>query len=179
MHVTDGDRSGNVGKAGLLGFAGHEHEVVAGAFAGSVVVDRQDIGRSSVEVTFEAARLRVTGKGEPEKDVPRVQEAMVGARCLEVSRYPTIRFVSNAVAGEPTAPGRYDLQIRGNLTLHGVSRPLPVSLRVDIDGDRLTATGRTVIRQTNFGIEPIKIAGVVKVKDEVALEWTLVGRRSP
>src|SRR5574341_926116 len=67
-----------VGRAGLLKFAGHTHEVVAPVFAGQVVVDDEQITRSSVSVEFEAAALRVTGKGEPADDVPRVQENMVG-----------------------------------------------------------------------------------------------------
>jgi polyisoprenoid-binding protein YceI len=168
-----------VGKAGLFGFAGHEHEIVAGAFQGTVVADEEDIGRSSVEVSFDAAGLRVTGKGEPRKDVPRVQEAMVGPKCLDVSRYPAIRFVSRTVAAKRASPGHHELEVRGDLTLHGVTRALSVPLRVEIDGDRLTASGRTVIRQTDFGISPITVAGVVKVKDELVLEWTLVGRRPP
>jgi polyisoprenoid-binding protein YceI len=167
-----------VGKAGVFGFAGHEHEVVGGSFEGTVVADREDIARSSVEVRFDTAGLRVTGKGEPKKDVPKVQKAMVGPKCLDVTRYPHIRFVSKTVAGKHTQD-RYDLEIRGDLTVHGVTRALSFPVRVDIAGDRLTANGHTVIRQTDFGITPISTAGVVKVKDELALEWTLVARRSP
>jgi polyisoprenoid-binding protein YceI len=167
-----------VGKAGVFGFAGHEHEVVAGSFEGTVLADAENLNRSSVELKFAAASLRVTGKGEPQKDVPKVQEAMVGPKCLDVSRYPDIRFRSKAVSGKHTQD-HYDLEIRGDLTVHGVTRALAVPVRVDIAADRLTAKGRTVIRQTDFGITPITKAGVVKVKDELALEWTLVARRSP
>jgi polyisoprenoid-binding protein YceI len=167
----------HVGKGGLLGFAGHEHEILVGAFEGTVLADTEQIARSSLELTFEAAGLRVTGKGEPSKDVPKVQEAMVGPQCLDVGRYPAIRFTSKTVTGTHASQSRYDLEIRGDLTLHGVTRTVSVPVRVDFEGDRLTASGRTVLRQTDFGIKPITVAGVVKVKDELALEWTLVGRR--
>jgi polyisoprenoid-binding protein YceI len=167
----------HVGKGGLFGFAGHEHEVLVGAFEGTVLADTEQIARSSLELTFEAAGLRVTGKGEPSKDVPKVQEAMVGPQCLDVDRYPAIRFVSKTVTGTRASQSRYDLEIRGDLTLHGVTRTVSVPVRVDFEGDRVTASGRTVLRQTDFGIKPITVAGVVKVKDELALEWTLVGRR--
>jgi polyisoprenoid-binding protein YceI len=168
-----------VGKAGLLRFAGHQHEVVAGAFQGTVVADTEDLDHSSVEVKFDAAGLRVTGKGEPAKDVPKVQEAMVGPKCLDVSRHPDVRFVSRSVAGKSTSQGRYDLEIRGDLTVHGVTRAVTVPVRIEVAGDRLTVSGRTTIRQTDFGISPITVAGVVKVKDALALQWTLVGRRAP
>ena len=55
----------HVGKAGLLSFAGHEHEVVAPSIHGSVTADPERPGQATVEVTFEASALRVTGAGEP------------------------------------------------------------------------------------------------------------------
>jgi polyisoprenoid-binding protein YceI len=102
---------------------------------------------------------------------------MVGPKCLDVSRHPRIQFVSRTVVGKATSPGHYDLEIRGALSLHGVTRTISVPLAVEIDGERLTARGRTVVRQTDYGIKPITIGGVVKVKNELGLEWTLVGRR--
>ena len=175
------DREGSrlvihVGKAGLLGFAGHEHEVV-GAFEGTVMVDPQDLSRSSVDVQVDASRLRVTAKGEPKGDAPKVQETMTGPKCLDVARFPTIRFVSKTVAVRRASNGHYDLEIRGDLTLHGVTRSLTVPLSVELAGDRLTTRGRITILQSNFNLTPITVAGVVKVKDELVLEWSLLGRR--
>lgn len=168
-----------VGKTGVFGFAGHEHEIVAGGMAGTVVVDPQHVGDGSVELTFASARLHVTGKGEPAGDVPKVQEAMVGPTCLDASRFPTIRFVSKAIVVKHAAGGQQMLEVRGELTLHGVTRPLTVPLDVELSEDRVTGRGRLALRQTDFRITPISVAGVVKVKDEVALEWVLVARRAP
>jgi polyisoprenoid-binding protein YceI len=165
----------HVGKSGLFGFAGHEHEVVAGSFHGKVVVDPDQIGRSTVEISIDAASLRVTGQGEPAKDVTEVQAAMVGPECLDVRRFPTIRFVSKSVTAGPA--GARDLTIRGELTLHGVTREIAIPARLELSADSLTATGATTLRQKDFGITPISKAGVVNVKDELALRWRLVGRR--
>ena len=41
-------------------------------------------------------------------------------------------------------------------------------------GDRLTATGKFVIKQTDFGITPISVGGVVKVKNELNITFTIV-----
>jgi hypothetical protein len=30
------------------------------------------------------------------------------------------------------------------------------------------------VRQTDYGIEPVSVAGVVKVKNELAIEYTIV-----
>jgi polyisoprenoid-binding protein YceI len=168
----------HVGKAGLFGFAGHEHQIVAGPVAGTVVVDTESVARSTVEVRFDASGLHVTGQGEPTADVPKVQEAMLGPKCLDAIRFPTIRFVSRTVTAKAASGGHYDLVLRGDLTLHGVTRAVIVPVGVDLVGERVTAQGRVTIRQTEFGITPITVAGVVKVKDEVLLEWTLEGRRA-
>jgi polyisoprenoid-binding protein YceI len=166
----------HVGKTGVFGFAGHEHDVVAGTFHGTATFDPDRIAQSAVDLTFEAGALRVTGKGEPKGDAAEVQAAMIGATCLDVNRFPAIRFVSKTVAacGE-AGRGGHDLSIVGALTLHGVTRPLTIRVHVDVKGDTLEATGSTTIRQTDFGMTPISKAGVVKVKDELALSWYIRG----
>src|SRR5438045_3113325 len=80
----------HVGKTGLFGFAGHEHEVVAGAFRGSATFDPDRAATSTVDLTFDAGALRVTGQGEPAGDAPKVQAAMLGPECLDAGRFPTI-----------------------------------------------------------------------------------------
>ena len=166
-----------VGKAGLFGFAGHEHEVVAGTFRGTATFDPERPLQSSVDLTFDAGALRVTGQGEPPADVPQVQAAMVGATCLDAGRFPTIRFVSTSVAAAgAVGPNGGDLALRGTLTLHGVTRPLTIRVHLDVTGQTLEATGQATLQQTDFGITPISKAGVVKVKDELTLSWRVRGR---
>lgn len=41
-------------------------------------------------------------------------------------------------------------------------------LRVEVCGDTLMATGSLVVRHTDFGLTPVSVAGVVKVKNEIA-----------
>jgi polyisoprenoid-binding protein YceI len=168
----------HVGKSGLLKGAGHEHEVAGGGFRGSVVADEADLSRSSVEVTWKAAELRVTGTGEPAKDVPEVQEAMVGPRVLDAVRFPEITFRSRAVTGSRVSPGVYDLKVTGELALHGVTRELVLPMRVELTGETLTATGRATLEQTAYGIQPVTAAGgLVKTKNAVEVEYRLVGTR--
>jgi len=169
----------HVGKAGLFGFAGHEHEVVGGSFRGKATFDPDRLAQSSVDLTFDTGALRVTGQGEPREDVPQVQAAMVGATCLDAGRFPTVRFVSKSAAAAGAAgPNGGDLALRGELTLHGVTRPLTVHVHLDVTGQTLEATGTTTLQQTAFGITPISKAGVVKVKDELTLTWRIRGRTS-
>jgi len=166
----------HVGRAGLFKFAGHEHEVEAPVREGRVVAPAAGPARAEVSLSFRAADLRVTGRGEPPDDVPKVQAAMVGPKVLDAERFPTISFASSAVSGRPAGAGAWDVTVEGRLTLHGVTRDQRLALRVEVAGDRLHAAGRAVLRQTDFGIRPVSVAGVVKVKDELEIEFDLVAR---
>jgi polyisoprenoid-binding protein YceI len=166
----------HVGKTGLFGFAGHEHQVVAPIQRAVVVLDPDHPESASVELTFEAAALRVTGRGEPAGDVPKVQQAMVGAECLDAGRFPAIRFVSRAVTVKARAGNAFDVVVRGDLTVHGVSHELAVPVHVVLGDGSLSATGRTRIRQTAFGHKPISVGGVVKVEDELVIDWRIEAR---
>jgi polyisoprenoid-binding protein YceI len=167
----------HVGKAGLFKFAGHEHEVTAPVSSGRIEAAAADLSRSSVTLTFRAADLRVTGKDEPPADLPKVQEAMVGPKVLDAARFDTIAFTSRTVTGRALPDGVYDLRIEGDLSLHGVTRPVTVPVRVRIAPDgTLSAAGTAVVRQTDFGIKPVSVAGVVNVKNELGLTFRVQAR---
>lgn len=167
----------HVGKSGIFGFAGHTHEVAAERFQGRVEADPEDLARSSVELSFEASGLKVVAEGEPAGDAPKVQDVMSGPKVLDAARFPAIRFRSQQVSGRKVAEGVYDLQVTGELSLHGVARTVTVPVRVELAGNTLTASGKTTLGQRAFGIEPVSAGGgTVKVKNELGIEFKLVGR---
>src|SRR5258708_25008249 len=98
---------------------------------------------------------------------------MVGPELLDVARFPSVTFRSTKIEGSETGKGVYELQITGQLTLHGFSRPTVVQARVEVAGEALTATGSFVIRHTDFGLSPVSVAGVVKVKNEIAIDYKI------
>jgi polyisoprenoid-binding protein YceI len=181
--TIDGNAStaaAHVGKTGILGAAGHEHNVVAKIIQGEVVLDAEDLAASSVDLIVDARTLRVSEEGEPEGDQPKVQEAMRGPQVLDVGRFGTIHFGSNSVSGKQAGPGAYDLVIAGELSLHGVSRAVSVPVHVEVNGPALTASGKLVVKQTDFAIEPTNAAGgLVKVANEVALSFRIGARAAP
>ena len=167
-----------VGKGGLFSFAAHDHEVAAPAVAGSIVLDQTDVTKSKVSLDFNAAALKVTGKGEPAEDVPEVQAAMLSDRVLDVRQYPTITFRSNRVSLVNKAADRLTLNVAGDLTLHGITRPVTTRVEVSLKNPSLTATGTARIRQTDFGMTPVTAGGgTVRVKDEVDVAFRVVARR--
>jgi polyisoprenoid-binding protein YceI len=157
-----------VGKAGAFSFAGHTHEVEAPIASGVVHLDAEMPARSDVRLEFNAAAMRVTGKGESADDAAKVQQTMLGEQVLDVKKFPAITFESTSVDARNNVTGR--------LTIHGVTRPVTALVALKVDGAALTATGTFTIKQSDFGIKPISIGGVVKVKDELALTFSITAR---
>ena len=147
----------HVGRAGLLSAAGHEHSISAPISSG--VVD--DTG---VRFAVDAARLEVKReKGTSAADQAQVQSNMQ-TKVLESSRYPEIAFESTRVE----RGGGDGWKVDGNLTLHGATRPLTFDVRRE--GDAYVGTVR--IKQTDFGIQPIRVGrGLVTVKNELDIRF--------
>jgi polyisoprenoid-binding protein YceI len=69
------------------------------------------------------------------------------------------------------------MRVTGTLTLHGVEGGIGLPVRVVVSGDTLRASGTFSLRQTDHGMKPVSVGGVVKVKDEVSIEFTIVAAR--
>jgi polyisoprenoid-binding protein YceI len=167
-----------VGKSGVFGFAGHTHEVIAPAISGKIRFDEQRIEQAAIELTFDASALRVSPKDEPPEDVPKVQETMLGDKVLDVAKNPTIIYRSRRITVEARNGSRMRLRVAGELTLHGVTRPIEGPVNVNLSDDQLTGSGTLIVRQTNFDIKPVSAGlGSVKVKDEVTVSYTFTAQR--
>jgi polyisoprenoid-binding protein YceI len=168
----------HVGRSGVFGFAGHDHEVTAPALKGQILLDAANPSRSRVSVEFDAASLTVTGKGEPKEDVPEVQKVMLSDRVLDVAHYPSIAFASQTVTVTSQSSDRIVLRVEGGLTLHGVTKPVRLPVTVKVGTDDLQAEGKATVRQTDFGIHPVTAGvGTVRVKDEVDVSFSIRARR--
>ncbi len=167
----------HVGKTGIASFAGHDHQVVAQSLRGEVIADLEDLSRSSVDLSVDARSLKVSPEGEPPEDVPKVQQTMHGPQILDVARFTAIRFRSKEVTARQRSPGVYELRVTGELSLHGTAKAIAVPVRLESRGDTLTATGKMVLKQTDFGIAPTSAAGgLVKVENEVTITFRIVAR---
>jgi polyisoprenoid-binding protein YceI len=150
-----------VGKAGAFSAFGHDH-VIEAPIAGGIA----DSEAHRVELRVAAAALRVNDPKASESDRAAVQKTMLGPAVLDSVRFPEITFQSTAA----TQSGAGAWSVTGNLTLHGETRPMTVAVKET--GGRYM--GNATIKQTEFGIKPVKVAGgTVKVKDEVRIEFEI------
>jgi len=149
-------------KSGLFSAFADNHVVRAPIARGSV----SDSAPLHVDLLVRAAELKVL---DPELGADKraeVQTRMVGPMVLDVARFPEITFASTRV--EPAGADRWT--VTGRLTIHGQTRDImfPVTRK---DGKY---RGDVPIRQRDFGIEPIKVAGgTVRVKDELKIQFEI------
>lgn len=150
-----------VNKAGLFSALGHNHEIGAPIASGNV-----DLTVHQVELHVNARALKVLDPGVSEKDRGEIQRTMLGLDVLDAESYPEIAFRSTRV----DAAGAGAWKVQGNLTLHGQTRTVEVEVRED--GEHYVGTSR--FKQTEFGIQPVKVAGgTIRVKDEVRIEFNI------
>jgi len=161
-------------KAGVLGFAGHNHVVRARAFTGSVTYRPGNPSASRLEITIPAESLEVLTPSDA-SEIRQVTEAM-RTDVLHVDQYQEIRFSSTGVSPTPTG-----FRLDGELTLVGQTRPVQVETTVQVGPDTLRARGTFAVKQTTFGIKPYKggPGGTVQVADRVTFDFDVVGVRDP
>ena len=165
--AIDGQKSSitiRVYKTGLFSAFAHNHEIRAPLQDGSL-----DEGKRTVDFTVDAKQLRVLDPDASSSERIQVQANMQGAEVLDVGKFPEIKFSSTSI--EPNGAGKWTA--RGNLTLHGQTH----AVNVNVQGGGGHYTGSAALKQTDFGITPISIAGgSVKVKDEVRVEFEIFGK---
>ena len=149
-------------KAGLFSAFADNHVINAPIASGTIAT----ASSPAVELVVNAADLVPL---DPDLDPAKraeVRARMLGVEVLDTARFTTIKFVSTAI--EPTSPDRWN--VSGSLTIRGVTRT--VTFQVVRSGGRYH--GETRIRQTDFGIKPIRIAGgTVSVRDELRIEFEI------
>ncbi len=140
---------------------------VRGAFSklsGTMVLDDQDITKSSVEVSID---VNTVDTREPDRDKDLRSE-----RFFDVAHFPTMTFKSRKV--EQVAPGK--LRVTGDLTIRGMTKEVvlevegPTAPVKDPWGNqRVAVTATTKVNRQDFGVKwnaKLDNGGVV-VSDDV------------
>jgi polyisoprenoid-binding protein YceI len=134
-----------------------------GQASGTLVYDADDVAKSSVEVTLPLAGL--------DTFVPRLDEHLRSADFFDAARYPAITFKSNMVHDM----GGGKLMIMGDLTVHGVTRPVTLDATLNkaefnamYKANAIGFDATATIKRSDFGVG----GGVPMVGDEVAIRIT-------
>jgi hypothetical protein len=185
LRAYRGDRDGShvlvvTHRSGLLSFLGHEHAIVAGEWTAQACVPRAGVAGAHASFAVPTRSLVIDapigralaglGKGPSESDVRSIQAKMLDAEHLDAARYPELRLESTRIT--ETGPEKLDVQAR--LTIHGTTREVRFPALLErLEGDALRLTGSFSVLQSDYGIRPTTVAGVVRVVDRVDLRFAL------
>lgn len=161
---------------GILSAMGHNPTLGISKFACAVDFNADSVLGRDFEMVIEAASLSVLDdisakdRGEMER--------LVREEVLEVSRYPEIQYRASDLSVQRIDGEMYKAELHGSLVCHGVTRALPVSARILLVGEGIRASGGFNLRQSDFKIKPVSVAGgALKLKDELKFSFEIVLRR--
>jgi polyisoprenoid-binding protein YceI len=138
-------------------------------FIGVIVFDEKNAAKNKVDVTIDAASIDTQNE--------KRDEHLRGKDFFDVAKYSTARYVSKKV----TAIQDGKFTITGNLTMHGVTKPVVLeavyagAVKDPWGGERVAFTATSVINRQDFGIKFNQTLdnGGVMISNEVALEFEI------
>ena len=158
---------------GFLSAFAHDHTIAIRDFSGHADFTYGTVEPASLEMTIKAASLEITDKVST-SDRQKIEGTMRD-EVLEIAKYPDISFKSTSVSASKTGEGQFQARISGELTLHGVTRPVAMTAQLEFGDKTLRARGGFAIKQSNFSIRPVSVAGgTIKVKDELKFTFEIV-----
>jgi polyisoprenoid-binding protein YceI len=179
-HVIDAKASNfviQVFATGLLSAFGHSPKIAIRNFEGNVdfAAGTIPLAGASLHLLIQADSLEVTDDISA-RDRDEIQRR-INQEVLDTENFREIVYQCSKV----TASGggdRYWIALQGELTMRGITRPVPVSAKVSLNGNSLRASGEFALRQSDFHIPQVTAAaGTIRVKDEVKCTFDIVARR--
>jgi len=135
-------------------------------YAGTITVDPKDLATAKIAVEIDTASVNTDNSGR--------DESVRSAEFFDVGKFPKMTFESTSV----TPNGSGHASLKGNLTLHGVTKP--VELAVEIlgfaadpwGGYRAAFEAKGVINRKDFGMTWNKVldSGGLLVGESVEID---------
>lgn len=103
----------------------------------------------------------------------RLRDRFIRDETLQTGRFPNAEFAAKEIRGLPwpaPTPGELKFQLVGDLTVHGVMRPVTWDVVASVSGTDVVATATTQTRITEFGMLIPRVLTVVSIEDEITLE---------
>jgi polyisoprenoid-binding protein YceI len=156
-----------VHKTGLM--SGKVHIFTFERYGGSVNYQPDAPGKSTVAFEIEAASVVCRDTWIGDKDKQKV--TAMALEMMESERHPRLKFVSQSVA--PGGQGEFD--VKGALTIKGITRPVTVRVTIQPEGDALRVRGNAIVLRKDYGINPRAAVpfGLIGNKDEMPVTFNL------
>jgi len=102
-----------------------------------------------------------------------MRDRFIQGNVMQVSRFPTATFRPTEARSLPaTLPSAGDVkfQLAGDLTIHGVTKPVVWDVTGTVSGKNLKGTAKTAVTFGDFGMTPPRVPVVLSVEDNIRLE---------
>jgi polyisoprenoid-binding protein YceI len=93
---------------------------------------------------------------------------------IETDTFPTSTFKLTAPVAVPAAAttgAQVDVTLRGDLTLHGVTKTVDIPAKAQLSGNVIQIAGSLTFPFSDYGINAPNIAGFVSVEETGTLEF--------
>jgi polyisoprenoid-binding protein YceI len=99
---------------------------------------------------------------------------------LQTSRFPMATFVPREAQGLPSplpTTGQATFQLIGDLTVHGVTRPVTWQVTAQFGDASVSGAASTTVNISDFGMSPPKAGPVLSIEDGLTLELAFTAAR--
>jgi polyisoprenoid-binding protein YceI len=154
-----------VGPGSTLGFSGkfqgQQFDGTFGKFDAAISYDAANLPASKFDVTVDLSTAKT---GDDDRD-----GALPGPAFFDVKKFATAHYVTTGFS--KNAKG--EVMANGNLTLHGVTKPLAlkVAFSPNAGGARLSVTG--TLKRLDFGVGSGEYKDTSTIADEVLVNGSL------
>jgi polyisoprenoid-binding protein YceI len=111
----------------------------------------------------------------------RQRDNFIKQNTLQTAQYPNaelvLREVTDLLKPLPAA-GNDSFQLHGDLTVHGVTRPVQWEVEANFSPDAVVGTATTRVKITDFGMQTPRAGPVLSVENDIRLELDFNARRS-
>jgi polyisoprenoid-binding protein YceI len=164
----------NVGSGGLLWFMGHTHHFAVRDFTGEATLTDRNLAPASLQITIKAASLEETGKNFTEQQKQIINKEAHN-EVLEANKYPEITFKSTNVTGKMKSEGQYEVKIAGELTIHGITRPIEIPAQVMVKDSTLQAIGEFSVNRSDYKVKTKSIkGGTIRVRNKITFRFDII-----
>ena len=160
---------------GLLSAVGHNPTIGVRDFSGNVSFSPEALQGSGFRLNIKTTSLSVQDDIS-DKDRREI-ERLMNEQVLETAKYPQIVYEAPVLSITRLGESLYSAVLDGNLAFHGVTCKQPVAARIAVFGTMLRASGNFTLKQTDYQIRLITVAGgALKLKDELKFSFEMVAR---
>ena len=160
---------------GMTSGLGHNPTIAIREFNGLAEFVPETLAAATLNLTIRSNSLQV--QDEMRDDDRRMLQRIMNDEVLMTAKYPEVVFQSRDIRTVKMSEGVYKAEIHGNLTLNGVTRRQDLMAQLAVGPYNLRANGNFELRQSDFDIPKINVAGgALSLRDELKFAFFVVAK---